>query len=265
MSAPRSTSLNRLLVSLSIALAPMLAACDDTITAPSTPDPVATVEIIGSLAAIVSGAQRDFSVRLRDANGIQLTGRSVEWSSSDPTVATVTAAGRVTALSVGTAAIRARSEGRQGSVQIEVQAAPAVSIVLSETHLTLNRNSTRQLQATARDAYGRAVGAALDWASEDATVTTVSAAGEVTAIASGTTRILVRAGGLESSLTVTVPLSIAEVRVSPPAMVLNVGGSYAYSVQIFDDRGGRCRAIRLSGAAARPRSQPCPPPAWSRP
>jgi len=64
---------------------------------------------------------------LRDANGNILTGRTVSWSSSNTTVATVAGSGTsatVTGKSNGTATITATSEGKSGTATITVNIPP---------------------------------------------------------------------------------------------------------------------------------------------
>ncbi len=56
----------------------------------------------------------------RDAGGAVLTGRAVAWSPGTPAVASVSAAGVVTALSSGASTITATSEGRTGTANITV-------------------------------------------------------------------------------------------------------------------------------------------------
>jgi uncharacterized protein YjdB len=61
------------------------------------------------------------TVTLKDANGNTLTGRTVTWSSSNTSVATVTQSGVVTAQGRGNATITATSEGKSGTATVVVQ------------------------------------------------------------------------------------------------------------------------------------------------
>lgn len=89
------------------------------------PAPVATVTVGPTSSGAYVGASAQFSVTLRDAAGNALTGRTVTWSSTNTAVATVSASGVATAVAVGTATIRATSEGQTGQATFTVQAAPA--------------------------------------------------------------------------------------------------------------------------------------------
>ncbi|MBT8336673.1 MAG: Ig-like domain-containing protein, partial [Gemmatimonadetes bacterium] len=72
-------------------------------------------------------------------DGEVLSGRSIVWSTSDPSVATLSGTAgsqvTVTAQSVGTARIEATSEGRRGAVTVDVLEGP--SLVLSTSRVDL--------------------------------------------------------------------------------------------------------------------------------
>jgi hypothetical protein len=86
------------------------------------PPPVAGVVVSLNSTSLIVGQTAQASATLRDANGNVLTGRAVSWSSSAPAVASVTAAGLVTALGAGTANVVATSEGKSGAAALAVTA-----------------------------------------------------------------------------------------------------------------------------------------------
>jgi len=75
---------------------------------------VASVQVSPSSTSVSVGASRQFSVEARDANGNPVAGVSATWSSSNPSVATVTSAGLVSAVSQGSAQIQAAVAGQVG-------------------------------------------------------------------------------------------------------------------------------------------------------
>lgn len=91
------------------------------------PPPVARVSINSPASTILVGAGLPLSVTLYDANGKVLTGRAVQWYSSNSTVATVAldaqANATVVGVALGTASIKAVSEGVAGTIDITVTAA----------------------------------------------------------------------------------------------------------------------------------------------
>ena len=74
--------------------------------------PIATVEVAPDSIDLGINLTQPFSVTLRRASGAILTGRVVEWTTTDADIATVSTSGVVTAIAPGRAVIRATSEGK---------------------------------------------------------------------------------------------------------------------------------------------------------
>jgi len=87
---------------------------------------VASVTVEPGVVALAPLETRQFSATPRDAQGAAIAGRTVTWSSSPVTVATVSGSGLVTAAAPGTATITATSEGRSGSATVTVAAGVVV-------------------------------------------------------------------------------------------------------------------------------------------
>ena len=91
------------------------------------PVPVATVTISPATASITVAGTQQFTATLKDASGNTLTGRTVTWSTSAASVATVgSSTGLATAVAAGTATITATSEGKSATATLTVVAAGAV-------------------------------------------------------------------------------------------------------------------------------------------
>jgi uncharacterized protein YjdB len=90
--------------------------------APSEPStvPVASVSLTPQSAEIEVGKTAQFTASLRDADNNVLTGRTIEWWSSNNNVASVNSSGLVTAKASGLATITATSEGVSGSAVVAV-------------------------------------------------------------------------------------------------------------------------------------------------
>lgn len=95
---------------------------------PDSPASVATVAVAPQEAVLEVGAALQFTAEARDSAGAVLVGRTVSWSSSDPTAATVEADGSVHGEAPGTATITADVEGVSGSAPVVVVHAPATLI-----------------------------------------------------------------------------------------------------------------------------------------
>ncbi len=86
--------------------------------------PVASVDVEPASATIAAGATVQLTATPRDASGTPLPGRAVTWSSSDNTIAVVSADGLVTGASEGIVTITATSEGQDGTASIDVFVPP---------------------------------------------------------------------------------------------------------------------------------------------
>ena len=93
-----------------------------------------------------------FTATTRAADDEVLTGREVLWSSSDDGVATVDAAGEVTAVSPGTATITATSEGVKGTGTVTVERKPVASVEVSPSSAELIVGESETFTATTRAA-----------------------------------------------------------------------------------------------------------------
>jgi len=176
--------------------------------------PVAAVVVSPATAALPVGGTVQLTVTLNDANDNTLTGRPVAWSTSAPTVATVSRSGLVTGKAAGSATITATSEGKTGSAAVTVTLVPVASVVVSPATLTLPVGSAAQLIVTLKDASGRTLtGRPVAWTSSAPTVATVSPSGLVTANAVGAATLTATSEGRSgtSALTVLVPSSSGSV------------------------------------------------------
>ncbi len=84
------------------------------------PPPVASVRIAPADLRLVSSQTAQLTAQVRDRDSTVLTGRTVTWSSTVPSVATVSTTGVVTGVATGTALVTATSEGRSDVVTVEV-------------------------------------------------------------------------------------------------------------------------------------------------
>ncbi|HUF64821.1 MAG TPA: Ig-like domain-containing protein [Gemmatimonadaceae bacterium] len=170
---------------------------------------VATVTVEPSTATIASGSTTTLTANVTDQNGGVLTDRVVTWSSSNPSVATVSSTGvvtgGVTGALVGTATITASTEGKSGSASVTVIAGPVASVRVTPTSTTVERGTTVHLTAQALDAAGNPIsGVSFSWASSDPSIASVNGAGQVNTKKEGTVTITATTAGISGSATVTV-------------------------------------------------------------
>ncbi|MFL5620521.1 MAG: Ig-like domain-containing protein [Gemmatimonadaceae bacterium] len=172
---------------------------------------VASVVVTLSVPTLAAGQSAQANATLKDANGAVLSGRSIVWTTSDPTVASVDATGLVTAVKAGPVTITATSEGKSGSVSLDI-AAPSVTVApVASVSLvipsSINVGQTAQAAVTLTDAQGNVLaGRTIAYVSSDANIASVSASGLVSALKGGSVTITASSEGKSAS---TVVASVA--------------------------------------------------------
>ena len=129
---------------------------------------------------------------------------AVSWKSSNTSVATISDAGVVKAVDVGTATIKVVVGGKSASCKVTVQQ-PVTGITLNKTSLILEALGTYQLTATANP--NTAVDRRISWSSSAPEVASVDENGLVTAHKKGSATITASAmdgSGVTKTCTVTV-------------------------------------------------------------
>ncbi len=95
------------------------------------PEPVASVTVTAPTTTVQGGQSVQLTATARDADGAVVEGRTFEWTTLNPTAASVSSTGLVTGIAEGQAEIRASTDGFTGSVTLTVEpAAPAEPVVL---------------------------------------------------------------------------------------------------------------------------------------
>ncbi len=176
------------------------------------PESVASVRVTAPESTIEVGEELQLTVTAHDAGGGVLEGLAVEWSSSDPAVATVSPSGLVTAVGEGTAEVRATVDGVVGSIDLVVippppppPPAPVATVTITAPATTVAVGAVLQLTATARGSAGQVLdGRPFEWSSGDATRASVSPTGEVLGLMPGDVEIRATSEGIGGSLLITV-------------------------------------------------------------
>lgn len=172
------------------------------------------------------------TVSARDQLGAPMTVGDPAWSSSAPTIASVSSSGVVTALAVGTTVISARIFAVQGQVTLTVTPpppgpTPVASIAVTPLSATLEAGEARQLRATTKDFAGNTlIDRDVSWSSSDAAVATVSPTGLVTALAAGTAILEASSESKHAAvaLTVTAPIDTEiTIVIASPVAGITVG------------------------------------------
>jgi uncharacterized protein YjdB len=168
------------------------------------PVPVATVTLDPTSVTLEPGQTATLVATTKSADGTVLTGRAVTYTSDNVNVARVSSDGVVTGVAPGAATITATSEGKTATATVTVQ--PMVAyVVVSPNEVSVRRNNTVQLSATAYDASNNVVvGRTVTWTSGDDHLATVSDTGLVTARRTGTVTITATIDGRSGTAQVRI-------------------------------------------------------------
>jgi uncharacterized protein YjdB len=211
---------------VAVLIAFVASACGDSSASPGGSQPVATVTVSLGNPSLGAGLTTAATATLRDASGNVLTGRTVIWSSSAPSAASVSSSGVVTGLAAGTATITATSEGKSGGTPITVVVNPVETVTVTLANAALTQGGSTQAVATLRDAGGNLVtGRAVAWTSAAAGVAAVWPSGAVVAMGPGSVLITATCEGKSGSAVLTVTADpVASVTVSLATPRVGVGG-----------------------------------------
>lgn len=190
-----------------------------TITVKSTNVSVTSVSLSQSSIKMKEGDTEQLTASVYPTNA---TNKSVNWSSSDKSVATVSSNGLVTAKSAGTATITCRAADGSGKyatckVTVEESKVYVTSVTLNKTSASLYVGETAQLSASVSPSS--ATNKSVSWSSGNTSVATVSSSGLVTAKSAGTATITCKAtdgSGKKATCSITV-----KEAVKPTSITLN--------------------------------------------
>ena len=129
------------------------------------------------------------------------TDKTVTWSSSDASIASVDQNGKVTALKGGNVTITAKAGEQSASCEVRITV-PVESISLDRTSMTLTEGQTVTLNATVNpdDATDKTV----TWTSSNPSVASVDQSGQVIALDVGNASIVAAVGNKQATCTIVV-------------------------------------------------------------
>lgn len=120
-----SASSRRLVIVCAALVVVVGLSCKRTPTAPtddasSRLAPITSMQVVPAVASMRLGDSMIFSLAIELGEGVPPSGPMPIWSSTNPTVITVDANGRATALGLGEAAIEVAAHGRRASRHLRV-------------------------------------------------------------------------------------------------------------------------------------------------
>jgi hypothetical protein len=172
--------------------------------------------------------------RILDKKGRALEVGTPSWSSSDPGVVAAEVGGRLVAKKEGRASVRAEYGGVSAEVPVEIVDISAVEIFPPFVSLTGPAGTMYPLSAAIRNSKREPVAMAPTWISLDPKVATVSADGQATSVAAGTTTIVAKVGDLQGASEVRVTLrQIGRLEIRPETALVRVGESQKFQAVAY--------------------------------
>ncbi len=189
--------------------------------------PVESITLSKSEVKVSKGRTVTISATVKPVNA---TDKTVNWSSSDPSVATVDAKGKITGVRGGTTTVTARAGDAEASCLVEVTA-EVESITLSDKSIAIPEGTTAQLSATVNP--DDATDKTLTWSSSNKTIATVDENGLVTGVKGGKTVITVKAGNKSATCAVTVTVPVESVTLDKSTASVDEGSTLRLSATVY--------------------------------
>jgi uncharacterized protein YjdB len=205
------------------------------------PVSVDSISVTPRTATLLFEESRQFSAQVLPSNA---TDRSVAWSSTDPSVATVEAGtGWVRGVGAGNTVITARARDGSnvaGSATVTVSGAsfiPVTDISIAPSTATLTIGGGQQFSVAVSPP--NATNKSVTWSSDNFSAVTVNPTGWVTGVGTGTAVITARAqdgSGFSDSATVVVTgnfVPVTSVSVLPRTMTLRLGRQRQFVASVY--------------------------------
>ncbi len=174
-----------------------------------------------------------------DASGNAVSAGTTSWTSSDTTVATVSSAGVITGLKVGTATVTLTADKVIKTIAVIVTPPAIVSITFPVTSFTMTEGDTLTIPPPKIvDRTGAVVtGRIPSYVSSSGSVA-ISSAGVATAVVAGSATVTATLDTAHAVLTFTVnPVHIAQVKLIPAVLDLGVGHTIATQASAYNGQG----------------------------
>ncbi len=241
--------------------AALLMSChSDKATGPEIPS-VAHLSLSPATDSVLVGDSITLQAAVEDQGGLPVA-RSVAWTSSDPTLATVSQAGVLIAHDGGVVTVTATVDALEATAEIHLlERVSQIAVAADTAHDMLRIRDTLWLHVQLHDPHGSAVQRRVTWASSDEQVVsvgvnepappaiargpaantallekTVDGGGSayLLAVGPGSAIVTAAAEGLVDSVTVSVAEPVAVIEVGPASAAVGVGKTLQLQVKLLD-------------------------------
>jgi len=209
-----------------------------------TPERVQTVTLAPATLTLRRNQQQQMTATAKNVQGNVITGVPFQWASSNSSLGSIDATGKLTAIAPGTITLTATADGQAGSALITITEVPIGSCTLTPASQKVTVTNQVQPNLALRDTAGNALsttGRAMNWSSDNDLVATVTGTGVVTARKAGTARITAadqQNSAINCSANVeVVDARIVTARINPVNANLRLGAPRQFTVTLSDSNG----------------------------
>ena len=198
---------------------------------------VKAVAVSSAAITLRAGNQETITATVSTDQGVS---RSVNWTSSNNSVATVSAQGVISGVTPGTAKITAAAVADAGmTASADIIVLPARGVAIIPNAVSIGTGLTRQLLADV--VLDAGVPTTVTWTSSAPTIATVSNQGVVTGVALGVAIVTATStadNSLEGTSTITVAPVVRQIAIAPPTSTsLFLGQSVTLAATVTADAG----------------------------
>jgi uncharacterized protein YjdB len=222
----------------------MCVVCVAVVLAGCGPKP-ASIEVTPASVAVNSADEAPtLTARVLDEAAQEIPNVQVAWTSSDPAVAAIDAAGKLAAKKSGEATVTvAAGEVKQDVI---VKVALYTTIKIGEPEATLKVGEVKPVTAQIMDEAGAPIDGKVEWKSADEAVAKIDAEGKLMAVAAGKTTVTATAKALTANMAITVESpGPAQFKAAKEALELKVGKAAKIEVTAADAEGKPVEGVKV--------------------
>jgi len=196
-----------------------------------------SITLTPATAGLTAGSTLALSAKGNFSDGTtQSISRVATWSTSDPTVATVTTQGSVTGVADGPVTITAQLNGISATASLTVEDLTAITITPASVSVAEGTSVGLTAIATLADATVEDITNSVAWTSSDSTIVTMSNAlgtfGSAVGNAPGTATVTAVFAGQVAVAAVTVTnATLTSIALKPANPIINEGESLTFSAK----------------------------------
>lgn len=171
-----------------------------------------------------------------DCSGNSIRDKTINFTSANTAVATVTSSGQIIGVAVGQTTVSAVANGKSGTAQVTVTPEVPASVTVAPSTFTLRIGQAKVFVPTAKNSSGVAIsGRTFTWSSSNSSIASVDQSGNVTALTPGNVSVTANADGVTGSAAISITnLPIGSCSLSPASQKVTVTAQAQPTITLRD-------------------------------